>query len=104
MDCFAALAMTLMDLAVPSISENSACGKITRRAKFPFRRRANHLYDSRHPVPEEGALAIVTERWDGMRWTRRYRAQGGFAGRIFRERSAKRQTYDTEAYGEVVWS
>ena len=23
-----------------------------------------------HPVPEEGALAIVTERWDGMRWTR----------------------------------
>src|ERR1700676_889899 len=54
--------------------------KITRRAKFRFRRRANHLYDSRHPVPEEGALAIVTERWDGMRWTRRHRARDGIAG------------------------
>jgi hypothetical protein len=43
-----------------------ACDKLTRRA--------NHLYESRHPVPEEGALAIVTERWDGMRWTPRYRA------------------------------
>jgi hypothetical protein len=51
-----------------------ACDILTRRAKAGFRRRANHLYDSRHPVPEEGALAIVTERWDGMRWTRRYRA------------------------------
>ena len=35
-------------------------GKSTRRADFYFRRRANHIYDSRHPVPGEGALAIVT--------------------------------------------
>jgi hypothetical protein len=54
----------------------SACDKLTRRTKFRFSRRPNHLYDSRHPVPEEGALAIVTERWDGMRWTRRHRARG----------------------------
>jgi hypothetical protein len=26
-------------------------------------------------------LAIVTERWDGMRWTRRHRARDGIAGR-----------------------
>jgi hypothetical protein len=23
----------------------------------------------RHPVPKEGRIAIVTERWSGMRWT-----------------------------------
>jgi len=28
-------------------------------------------------------LAIVTERWDGMRWTRRCRAWSLFAGRFF---------------------
>jgi hypothetical protein len=43
-----------------------ACDKSTRRAKFRLTRRANHHYESRHPVPEEGALAIVTERWDGI--------------------------------------
>jgi len=60
----------------------TGCDKSTRRVKFRFRRRANHLYDSCHPVPEEGALAIVTERWDGMRWTLRRRARGVFAGRV----------------------
>jgi hypothetical protein len=38
--------------------------------------------DSPHPVPRQGALAIVTERWDGMRWTRRDRARNGIAGRV----------------------
>jgi hypothetical protein len=61
-------------------ARSHGCDKSTRRANFPFRRRANHHYDSRHPVPEEGALAIVTERWDGIavdaaascaRWDRR---------------------------------
>ena len=67
------------------------CDKITRRVKFRFRRRANHLYDSRHPVPKEGALAIVTERWDGMWWTRRHRARKRIAGRDkLRERSLER--------------
>ena len=33
-------------------------------------------YELRHPVPGEGALAIVTERWDGMWWTRQRRARG----------------------------
>ena len=41
------------------------CDKLTRRAKFRFPRRANHFYDFAHPVPEEGALAIVTERGMG---------------------------------------
>src|SRR5476651_1964159 len=73
------------------LGDNPACDKLTRRVKFRFRRRANHLYDSRHPVPEEGALAIVTERWDGMWWTRRHRARDGMAGRDkLRERSLGR--------------
>ena len=81
-----------------------ACDKLTRRAKFPFRRRANHSYESRHPVPEEGALAIVTERWDGMRWTQAHRARDGIAGRDkLRERSWGAPTSGAEAYGKIVW-
>ena len=72
-------------------TERHGCDKLTRRVKFHFLCRANHFYDSRHPVPKEGALAIVTERWDGMRWTRRHRARAGIAGRDkLRERSSGR--------------
>jgi hypothetical protein len=59
----------------------------SRRAfacEFSFRRRAHRFYHSRHPVPEEGALAIVTERWDGMRWTRRHRARDAAQQRALR--------------------
>jgi hypothetical protein len=56
-------------------------------------------------VPEEGALAIVTERWDGMWWTRRHRARDWIAGRDkLRERSWDVLTSGVEAYGEDVWS
>jgi len=49
-------------------------------------------------------LAVVTERWDGMRWTRRHRARDGIAGRDkLRERSQGVPTSGAEAYGEVVW-
>ena len=41
------------------------CDKITRRAKFRFFRRANHLRTIVILFLKEGALAIVTERWDG---------------------------------------
>ena len=86
-------------------AEPTGCDKLTRRAKFRFRRQANHFYNSRHPVPKEGALAIVTERWDGMRWTRRHRARDGIAGRDkLRERSWGVLTSGAEAYGEVVWT
>ena len=47
-------------------ADPTGCDKSTRRVKFRFFRRANHPYNSRHPVLEEGALAIVTERWDGI--------------------------------------
>src|SRR5260221_7572347 len=76
--------------SVHALMASHACDKITRRANFRFRRRANHFYDSRHPVPEEGALAIVTERWDGMRWTQRHRARDGMAGRASRPVSGHR--------------
>ena len=73
------------------LPSHHSCDKLTRRAKFRFFRRANHLYNSCHPVPLEGALAIVTERWDGMRWTRRHRARKRIAGRDkLRERSLER--------------
>jgi hypothetical protein len=81
-----------------------ACDKLTRRAKFRWSRRANHFYESRHPVPEEGALAIVTERWDGMWWTLRHRARDGIAGRDkLRERLQDVPTSGAEAYGKIVW-
>ena len=82
-----------------------SCDKSTRRVKFRFSRNPNHRYESPHPVPEEGALAIVTERWDGMRWTRRHRARNGIAGRDkLRERSQDGQTSGVVAYGKSVWT
>jgi hypothetical protein len=36
------------------------CDRLARRIKFRFFRRANHPYILCHPVPLEGALAIVT--------------------------------------------
>src|SRR5437899_1358016 len=39
------------------------CDKLTRRAKFRFRCRANHFYNSRRPVPTRGALRDRHERW-----------------------------------------
>ena len=49
-------------------------------------------------------MAIVTERWDGMWWTRRHRARDGIAGRDkLRERSPDVLTSGAEAYGKVVW-
>jgi hypothetical protein len=83
-----------------------ACDKITRRANFHFRRRANHFLNSRHPVPKEGALAIVTNVGTGcggrggvvraMGW------QGGFFGLVSDPWDVR--TSGAEAYGEVVWS
>ena len=63
------------------ITSAPPCDKLTRRVKFRFSRNPNHRYESPHPVLLEGALAIVTERWDGMRWTLRHRARNGIAGR-----------------------
>jgi len=104
-DGFRRIRGILQALRVLTIPPPRACDKLTRRAKFSFRRRANHLYDSGHPVPEEGALAIVTERWDGMWWTQRHRARDGIAGRDkLRERSWDVLASDAEAYGKVVWS
>src|SRR5450755_4367214 len=89
--------------SLPALRQRS-CDKLTRRAKFRWPRRANHFYESRHPVPKEGALAIVTERWDGMRWTLRHRARDGIAGRDqLRERSWGVLTSGAEAYGKIVW-
>ena len=70
---------------------DGTCDKLTRRAKFRFP--IGQITFRNHAIlsPEEGALAIVTERWDGMRWTRRHRARNRIAGRDkLRERSSGR--------------
>jgi hypothetical protein len=93
------------DFPALTVDCRCTCDKSTRRAKFRFSRRANHSYESRHPVPKEGALAIVTERWDGMWWTLRHRARDGIAGRDqLRERSLGVLTSGVEAYGKDVWT
>jgi hypothetical protein len=38
--------------------------------------------NSRHPVPQEGRIAIVTDVGHGMRWTRQRLARDGIAGRV----------------------
>jgi hypothetical protein len=44
---------------------NRGCGKTTRRANFPFRRRANHFYKFARLTRQEGRIAIVTKRGMG---------------------------------------
>src|SRR6266851_681702 len=73
---------------------------------FPFPPDPNQTYIPRHPVPEEGRIAIVTDVGHGMRWTRQRRAragsQGGFSWTC--ERSNGELTNGAEAYGKAVWS
>jgi hypothetical protein len=90
MDCFAALAMTLMDLALPT-RRRPCMRQINPTGKISLAPSGKTFLKLTHPVPKEGALAIVTERWDGMRWTLRHRARDGIAGRDkLRERSLGR--------------
>src|SRR6266852_45753 len=90
--------LILRALRAQSIPLRTGCDKVTRRAKFRFRRRANHREDSRHPVPEEGALAIVTKRWDGIAVDAAVSGVKFVRRAVFRERTAARRTYDAEAY------
>jgi hypothetical protein len=86
------------------VTDRRDCGKTTRRANCAFAVGQINFRTHSHPVPWEGALAIVTERWDGMRWTRRHRARDGIAGRDqLRERSQGAPTSDAAGYGKVVW-
>src|SRR5438105_1198355 len=62
-DCFASLAMTNYRVRVRTVDPTGKSTKSCRAlcAKiFSFRRRANQNYKCRHPVPYEGASAIVT--------------------------------------------
>jgi len=86
-------------------SRDVTCGKLTRRVRFRWSCRANHFYDSRHPVPEEGALAIVTNAGTGCG------GRGGFVRAMGRQGGINsvsgprmRKTSGAEAYGEVVWA
>jgi hypothetical protein len=62
--------------------------------------------NSRHPVPQEGRIAIVRKRGAGCGGRgsvlRAMGSQGGFSG--IRERSTARGRETIAAYGEVVWS
>jgi hypothetical protein len=70
---------------------------------------------SPQPGPRRGALAIVTERGPGMRWTRQRRRETELQGGISRERYRPRKTTApmsgeasrlrrVAAYGKSVWS
>jgi hypothetical protein len=56
---------------------------------FRFARDPNHPYNSGHPVPRRGALAIVTKRWGGLRWTRQRQGAKGVRRAAFRERTSR---------------
>ena len=58
------------DLGGPAVSAKINC----------FAPGPNHPYNSRHPVPQEGRIAIVTDVGRGMRWTRQRRAREGLQG------------------------
>jgi hypothetical protein len=62
------------------------------RKNIPLSISENQNYKHRRLIPRGGALAIVTKRWDGMRWTR------AASGARFASDEA------LPAYGEVVWS
>ena len=61
-----------------------SCQAVGRKI-FPLPRRANQNYNSRHPVPSRGALAIVANV-----------GQGAMDARL-------RKTSAVLAYGEIVW-
>jgi hypothetical protein len=62
--------MTLIAKAISATNQHD--GQITQNLSSPFEKNilifriGDSDYIPRHPVPEEGALAIVTERWDGI--------------------------------------
>jgi hypothetical protein len=57
-----------------------------------------------HPVPERGALAIVTNVGAGSGGRGSARTLGGRRADFIRERSIGAQTNGTEADDEIVWS
>jgi hypothetical protein len=61
---------------------------------------------SRHPTPQQGRIAIVTDAGCGCGGRgsvlRARRSQGGFL--CSRERSPSERTRDVAAYGKIVWS
>ena len=83
---------------------NSACGKITRRARFRWSRRANRFYKFARLVPKEGRIAIVTKRGMGCGGrggiVRAMGLQGGLNS-VSGHRNAL--TSGAEAYGKIVW-
>jgi hypothetical protein len=66
-------------------------GPVLREKRILFARDPNQSYNSRHPGPQEGRIAIVTDVGSGMRWTRKRRHAMRIAGRTLQvcERSAR---------------
>ena len=86
--CFAIAAGDLPDgqiskNAVHTQSQKYSASRLTRLK----------IYNSRHPAPQEGRIAIVTDVGCGMRWTRRRQARANACW-----------TKVLNAYDEVVWS
>ena len=59
---------------------------VLREKRIPFARNPNQSYKSRHPGPQEGRIAIVTNVGPGCGGRDSARRVMGRAGRVFRER------------------
>ena len=82
-----------LPVALPVGQITHGVGPVLPAKIFRFAITPNHSYNSRHPVPLEGRIAIVTDVGCGMRWTRQRRARDVFAGRASAcERSNGAQT------------
>jgi hypothetical protein len=75
---------------VKNPSRAKTCPAVTAKI-FRFAIAPNHIYSFRHPGPQEGRIAIVTDVGHGMRWTH-------IAGRN------SCATSGGCADGEIVWS
>src|SRR6266404_5117430 len=81
------------------------CGKLTRRAKFRWSRRANQRYQLAPSFPGKRGGRASSRTWGKDAVDAAASARNGIAGRTsVRERFTARRTNDAKAYGKTVWS
>src|SRR5258705_12475479 len=79
-------------------------GPVLREKRILFSHDANQSYKSRHPGPQEGRIAIVTNVGPGCGGRESAGRVMRIAGRVSRERFRACQTNGAVAYGKTVWS
>ena len=82
-------AKTPLPVALPVGQITLGLGPVRATKIFRFAVTPNHPYNSRHPVPRRGALAIVTNVGAGCGGRGSVRRVDVFAGRLIRERTSR---------------